>query len=146
MSKAIRYGLFTAAGLIIYFVFMKFIGQERNLYLRFFNGIILIVGVYLLLKNEFQKVENERPSYLEGLANGMILTVTSVFAFIAFLAIYVSYFDSAFIEVLEDSKIWGSNLTLSEASFAIFAEGMASGAIISFGWMQFFKVRIAPGK
>jgi ABC-type sugar transport system permease subunit len=145
MSKSIKYGLFTALSLIVYFLIMKLIGQETNLFLRFFNFVIIMSGVYFLFKNEFQNESDNKPSYFEGLASGVVLTVSAVVVFIAFLAIYTTVIDPTFIAVLEDSKIWGNQLTLTEASFAILVEGVASGVIISFGFMQYFKKQSLKG-
>ncbi len=137
MAHSIRYGLRTALGLILYFLLMKILGLETNFFLRIFNFFILIGGTYLMLRST---VASGRPfSYLEGLAYGFTLTITSVVTFLLFMALYTGIIDPNFVAVLESSGMWGSQLTLQQAAFAIFIEGMASGAIISFSWMQYFK-------
>lgn len=137
MSKSILYGVYTALGLMLYFLFMKILGLEANMYLRLFNGVIVIFGVYTLFKN---RVNSKKPmTYFEGLAMGFMMTLTAVISFIIFLGLYIKVFDPTFIDVLENSMIWGNNLTMSKAALALFIEGMASGAIISFVSMQYFK-------
>ncbi len=137
MSKSILYGIYTTIGLVLYFLFMKVIGQETNFYLRIFNAFIVIGGVYALFK---QRINSGKPmTYFQGLGMGFLMTITTVFSFIIFLGAYVSVVDPSFISVLESSGMWGSNLTLGQAVFAIFIEGMASGAVISYAWMQYFK-------
>lgn len=84
------------------------------------------------------------PSYFEGLGSGLVMTVTAVLIFLGFLGIYVTTIDPDFIDVLENSKIWGNDLTLNQAGFAILIEGIASGAVISFAWMQHFKRKLSP--
>lgn len=138
MRNTIRFGLLTAAGLIAYFLFMKLSGQESNFALRFFNFFIVIGGVFLLLKNKF--IDHERGnSYFNGLTSGVVMTSIAVSTFLLFMAGYTMMIDPAFLTVLESSEIWGSNLGLLEASFAIFIEGIASGVVITFAWMQYFK-------
>ncbi len=137
MAKSINYGLRTAVGLIAYFLIMKLLGFETNFFLRVFNFFILIGGTYLMFRSA---VASGKPfTYLEGLAFGFTLTITAVITFILFMALYTGIFDPNFVTVLESSGMWGSQLTLQQAAFAIFIEGMASGAIISFSWMQYFK-------
>jgi hypothetical protein len=138
MNKGITYGLYTALGFIFYFLAMKVIGQETNLWLRTLNFIILGAGVYMLFRRMYGK-KHTNYSYFDGLKMGFVLSVVAVVAFAIFLALYVTFVDPTFISVLESSQIWGNDLQLEEAAFAIILEGLASGAIISFTWMQWFK-------
>jgi hypothetical protein len=138
MRRGIIYGLFIGLALIVYFLAMKLLGLEHNFYLRIFNFVILIGGVYLLLRREFFQTDKSI-SYFEGLGLGLRATITAVLVFLVFLAIYVKVFDPGFIEVLEESQIWGTNITLNQAAIGIFIEGMASAIAISFAWMQYFK-------
>jgi len=138
MKKGYVYGLMIGLALIVYFLLMKWLGQEKNFYLRIFNFFILIGGVYLLLKKELIDLKKSM-SYFEGLGLGLRAAITSVITFIIFLAIYVKFLDPGFVEILEDSKIWGTNITLGQAATGILIEGMASAITISFAWMQYFK-------
>lgn len=137
MSKSILYGIYTALGLMLYFLLMKIFGLEDNMYLRLFNAVIVVFGVYRLINN---RVKSKLPmSYVEGLFMGFTLSLVAVLNFIIFLGLYIKLFDPSFINILENSMIWGSNLTITKAALALFVEGMASGAIISFACMQYFK-------
>ena len=138
MRKNITYGLLTSAGLIMYFLFMKLIGQESNFGLRFLNFFIVVGGTYLLFRSKFLKPGNDM-SYFSGLSSGIVMNLVAVVGFLIFMAAYVTFLDPQFMEVLENSKIWGKNLSLTAASFAIFMEGTASGLVISFTWMQYFQ-------
>lgn len=142
MKNPIQYGGYTALGLIVYFILMKLAGQEANFVLRFFNFLIVIAGIYFLFKKMYGGTSNF-PSYFEGLGSGLVLTVTAVVLFVGFMAIYVPVIDPDFIHVLENSQIWGNNLTLAQAAFAIIIEGIASGAVISFALMQHFKRKLS---
>jgi hypothetical protein len=132
------YGLIMAAALIAYFLLMKLFGLESNLYLRIFNFVILIGGVYLLL-NKRIKNSNTPTTYFEGLGLGLRATISAVIVFLLFLAVYVNFFDPDFVEILKETRMWGTNITIGQAAIGIFIEGMASAIIISFAWMQFFK-------
>lgn len=136
MTNYIKYGLFTSLALIVYFLSMKVLGLEDVFYLRFLNFIIIIFGVYALIKSE---VKRPQANYISTLVNGISMTVVTVLSFLIFLAIYIKVFDPSFIKILEQSKIWGNQLTVVQASIAIFIEGMASGVVITFAWLQYFK-------
>lgn len=78
--------------------------------------------------------------YLDGLRMGMQVTLISVLIFIAFLALYLKFIDRGFLQVMEASGLWSFHkVTISQASIGIFIEGMASGLIITFALMQYFK-------
>lgn len=136
MTNYIKYGLFTALALILYFLSMKLFGLEKNFYLRFLNFLIIIIGTYALIK---QELKSSDATYFSTLVKGISMTVITVFGFLIFLAIYIKAFDPSFIEVMEESQIWGNQLSVVQASVAIFIEGMASGVVITFVWLQYFK-------
>ncbi len=138
MNTSVKYGIYTALALTVYFLLMKIAGQEDNFALRFLNFFILIGGVYFLLKYKFQK-DPEPTSYFEGLIAGVVMSVAAVVIFTAFLALYIVAIDPAFMEVMENSQIWGNHLEIEQMAFAILIEGLASGVVISFAWMQYFK-------
>ncbi len=138
MNKSIIIGLFTGLGLIVYFVLMRLFGLEGEFWLRMFNFAILAIGVYVLHTAKFKR-DNQGYRYLKGLRAGLVLCVTAVVVFVAFLGIYVSLIDPTFVNRLEESKIWGNDLTRFEAAFAILIEGIVSSAVISFIMMQYFK-------
>lgn len=138
MNTSIKYGIYTALALTGYFLLMKIAGQEDNFALRFLNFFILIGGVYFLLKQKFQK-DPEPTSYFNGLIGGVVMSVAAVVVFTAFLALYIVTIDPSFMEVMENSQIWGNHLEIEQMAFAILIEGLASGVVISFAWMQYFK-------
>ncbi|HKL03105.1 MAG TPA: DUF4199 domain-containing protein [Cryomorphaceae bacterium] len=141
MKKSIIYGLLTALALIIYFLIMKVLGLETNFYLRIFNFVIIVSGVYILLNSIIKSGSNV--SYFEGFGAGFRLTLVAVITFLAFMGLYTKFIDPSFVAVLEETGIWGSNISIGQAAFAIFIEGMASGVVISFAWMQYFKKYIS---
>ena len=138
MSKGYVYGLVIGAALIAYFLLMKVLGLESNFYLRLFNFVILIAGVYFLLKSQIMG-SKRTATYFEGLGLGLRATIIAVIVFLVFMASYISFIDPEFIQVLRSSQIWESRVTLSQAAIGIFIEGMASAFVISFAWMQYFK-------
>lgn len=139
MKRTIPYAIYTGVSLIVYFLFMKLIGLETNFYLRIFNFFIMTGGIYLLFRNAIIR-SDESIGYLDGLRMGLQFTIISVLIFIVFLGLYLKFIDRSFLQVMEESGLWAfNNVTISQASIGIFIEGMASGLIITFGLMQYFK-------
>ncbi len=138
MSKPIIYGLFTAVGLIAFFLLMKLVGQEANVWLRLLNGLVLGAGIYLLFRS-IARTNHDQIEYFDGLKAGAILSIVSVLVFMGFLGLYVTFVDPGFVVLLEESKMWGTNLTKGRAAFALIVEGVVSGFVLTFIVMQLFK-------
>lgn len=143
MKKTIPYALFTGAALIAYFLIMKLLGLETNFYLRIFNFVIMTGGIYLLYRHTFKQGRSEHVGYLQALLMGAKLTTIAVVVFIIFLAAYIKLIDPSFVKVLDNAGIWSLNgVSLIQAMLGILIEGLASGYVISFVLMQFFKSSI----
>ncbi len=138
MRTGYVYGLIMAANLVVYFLLMKLLGLETNFYLRIFNFVILVGGVYFLMRNEIIR-STQSVTYFEGLGLGLRATISSVIVFLFFLAGYINFFDPEFMKILQESEIWGTDITLPQAVTGILIEGIASSVVISFAWMQYFK-------
>jgi hypothetical protein len=138
MRTGYVYGLIMAASLVVYFLLMKLLGLETNFYLRIFNFVILVGGVYFLMRNEIIR-STQSVTYFEGLGLGLRATISSVIVFLFFLAGYINFFDPEFMKILQESEIWGTDITLPQAVTGILIEGIASSVVISFAWMQYFK-------
>ena len=145
MKRTVPYALITAGILIAYFLLMKLLGLETNLYLRALNIVIMIGAIYILYRNTFIRDNDTRVGYLQGLMMGIWFTVLSVAIFSIFLGIYIHFFDPGFIEIIDGAGLWansGSSIGLS--IMGILIEGLAGGFILSFILMQYFKSKIKP--
>lgn len=143
MKRTIPYALYTGGALIAYFLLMKLVGLETNFYLRIFNFVIMVAGLFFLYRNTFLRGTNERVGYLQGLLMGVQLTAISVVMFIVFLGIYIKFLDPGFMGVLKDTGLWAtSGISITQAVLGILIEGLASGFILSFVLMQYFKASI----
>lgn len=145
IKKSIIYGFFTALGIIAYFLLMVLINQEDNLLLRVFNIVFIILGVYFFDRNVYITHKGEH-EYFAGLIGGIQVVVAAVGFFCIFMAMYVWFIDPNFLAVLQTSKIWGANLSITEAAFAVFIEGHVTGVPVAFIWMQYFKRYITDSK
>jgi hypothetical protein len=130
-------GLVTAFALIGYFFTMKALNLAQVIELRFFNFIIIAVGIcygIVSLKNRL----NEQEFYLKGLAQGMIISLVATFVFDLFITVYLRYVDMPLMEEIS-RRVPYTGLDTMIVFASIFMEGMASGAIITFAAMQYLK-------
>lgn len=134
-----KVGFITFLSLVAYFMIMKFLGLSQVLELRFFNFVILAIGIgygIKKLKNELQ----EPDFYMKGWGEGMIISLVSIILFALFMSIYLSYFDAALMQHIREVTTLGFNATSGmHVFFAILIEGMASAVVITLGAMQYFK-------
>ncbi|NVK29198.1 MAG: hypothetical protein HWE14_14185 [Flavobacteriia bacterium] len=136
----VSYSLKTAAGLIGFFILMKLAGFEQHHELRIFNFIIVLLGIFALHKKMFLKDGNH--GYFSGFFSGIRMSALAIIFFVVFLSLYASVFDPQFIEVVEDSGIWGGKLSLFQTGIAILFEGLASCVLLSYISMQYFKAYV----
>jgi len=132
-------GLITFVALLGFFMIMKLLGFADVLELRFFNGIILAIGVCYGI-NKFKRELNEDEFYLKGIAQGFYIAAVAVTSFALFMSIYISFFDISLLQHIKDRyPNMGTSLNGFTIFLSIFMEGMASSAIITFAAMQYFK-------
>ncbi|OYX22732.1 MAG: hypothetical protein B7Z06_11250 [Flavobacteriales bacterium 32-35-8] len=137
-SVALKYGVFTALTLIIYFLALKLIGLHNNPWFRIFNGPIMGYAIYVAIKNHKSASGTEfdyGSGFKIGLSTGFIATVL----FAAFMCIYMFYLDTAFTNNL--LKNWFSDFDYGSGIlvFIILIEGLASTVVLTLTCMQLFK-------
>ena len=135
-SMSLKYGGMTGIGLIIYFLLMKVLGLTHVLELRFFNFVILVVGVLFAIRH-YRTVSNGLVDYLEGFGMGFLTSLISSAIFSSFLYIYLRVLDPSFMTYLIQNAPLGSYLTPFAASFAIMIEATASGSVITLLGLQY---------
>ncbi len=133
----IKNALKIVLGIILYFFAMKLLGLESISELRFLNFIFVVWGINNAIK--WNIIKNKDTFYISNLFIGVSTSILAVGMLIISLITYVSLIDPSFINVLGNSSLWGSNLSLPLIVFAIAIEGIASSVICSFILMQYWK-------
>jgi hypothetical protein len=131
-------GLLISVTLIAYFFLMKALNLAQVVELRFFNFVIIAAGICYAINYAKQHL-HEQEFYLKGLAQGMIVTAVTVTSFALFMTIYLTYFDQPLMQEISKRVPYSGSLDGMIIFVSIFMEGMASGAIITFAAMQYFK-------
>ena len=133
----IRNGIKIFIGIVVYFFTMKLLGLEKITELRLLNFLIVVWGVnYAIKQNIF---ENEINTYLSNLSIGFSTAILAVLLVAVSLVFYISFIDNELIYLMENSRVWGNDLSLGEIIFAILIEGLASSIICTFIIMQYWK-------
>ena len=126
-----NYGLRIAAGLILYFLVMKFAGLLYILELRMLNLLILVAGIYYALK-KFKETHEDHINYFRGLVTGVATGAIASFAFAVFFWVYVSFLDPALMQFLIDNEPMGRFLNPYITAFIVMLEGVFSGLLVTF--------------
>lgn len=138
ISKIIIYNaLKIYIGIVIYFFLMKILGLEDMTELRLLNFLIVVWGVNSAIKQNLFK--NHNNSYLTNLSIGFSTSFFSVLAIVFSLIFYITFINVNLLYIMENSHIWGRNLSLGKVVFAILIEGLASSVICTFIMMQYWK-------
>ena len=124
-------------GIVVYFFLMKIFGLENITELRLLNFLIVVWGINSAIKQNLYR--NNNNIYLVNLSIGFSTAFFAVLAVIFSLIFYITFIDYNLLIIMENSSIWGRNLTLRKIVFAILIEGWASSAICTFVIMQYWK-------
>ncbi|WP_242928269.1 DUF4199 domain-containing protein [Pontibacter vulgaris] len=137
----LKYGLFTAAALIAYFLLMRLFGLVHIIELRFLNGLIMAVGIVLAIRAYKIRV-NGMIGYFTGLGTGFITAVIATVIFASFMLLYIKAFDGKLLEMLTAQSLFGDRMQVTPGLvifIVLMLEGVISGFMISFIAMQYFK-------
>lgn len=127
----INYGLKVAGGLIVYFLIMKFAGLLDVVELRLLNLFILVAGIYMALRT-FKNTHKDHLNYFRALVTGVATAAIGSLVFAAFLFVYVTFIDKAFMQYIIDNEPMGRFLNPYMASFIVALEGVFSGLLVTF--------------
>lgn len=124
------YGVRIAAGLIVYFLIMKFSGFSHHVELRLLNLFILIAGVYFALK-KFKNTHEDHLNYFKALVTGVATAAVGSLIFAGFLFLYMQ-FDSELMQSIKDNEPMGRYLNPYISAFIVALEGVFSGLLVTF--------------
>lgn len=135
--NGIRYGLFTAAGMAVYFIIASLIGVADNIMYSYGNVAILAIGACAAIAH-FKRTRHDRMPYLQGFGTGIITSAVASLVFALFFVVY-TVISPSLMEQLRAADLFGFELSVTIAFLAIVLQGVMSGVIISLIAMQYFK-------
>lgn len=136
---ALKAGLLTGAGFIIYFMLMKYVNLLHVIELRVLNLFILSSGIFFAFRY-YKTVTKKKIEYLQGIIFGCTLSAVSLVLFAMFAGLYFSQIDPLLlVQLKHHAPMMGAYITPFTVVITILIEGMCSGLIISFALMQYFQ-------
>ncbi len=133
----LRYGLWTGVAYIVFFLLMKVLGLHERTEVSYLNGLFLIGGIVLALR-EFKRVTRNHIPYLHGLGTGFLVSLYSSIILALFFVGYTA-FDKEFAGHIASANLYGLNLSVIMVALMIILQGTIGGTIIGFIAMQYFK-------
>ena len=137
-TNGVRYGLFTAVGMMIYFVVASLLNLTSRIEFSFLNIIILTVGICMAIMN-YKRYRQDRMPYLHGFGTGIITAMVASVAFGFFFILYAGVLNRSLMEGIRATDLFGFDLSVTIAFLAIMLQGAMGGVIISLVAMQYFK-------
>ncbi len=131
-------GLLTTAGLISYFLIMRFLGLAEITELRALNALIMFSGIFLTIKTFRRGGFNADFGYLSGIGAGFLTGIVIAISFSLFVGIYITL-DPVFMAAIVAENPQQEFLSPITASMVIFIEAIASGFLFSYASMQWLK-------
>jgi hypothetical protein len=133
----LKTGLLVCLSMILYFFMMKALGLQHILILRALNMVFLGTGIIWAL-NRYSKLIRRKLEYFTGIRIGALISLVASVPFALFIGIYLRA-DVDFMNFLTEHMSLGEYLTPPAAAVAVLAEGIASGFLITFVVMPYFK-------
>ncbi len=125
-----NYGLKTAVGLMLYFLFMQLVGLSHHVELRLLNLFVIVGGIYFALK-KFKTTHEDHMNYFRGLITGVATGAVASVVFAVFLFIYMKL-DPSLLKSVQENEPMGHYLNEYMSAFIVALEGVFSGMLVTF--------------
>ena len=139
LSTEFKYGILIFLGIGIYFLLMEVLGLSKLYFLRILNVFIVIYGLNLAIKTN---LKNGKVGYLPNLISsaltGFIGIGLGIIGLVAYLKIRGG---EQYMNQLSEAFLFGGEPSITEYSFGLFIEGIASVLIVAFINMQYWRTK-----
>jgi hypothetical protein len=136
LPKELVNGLLIFAGISLFFLLMKLIGQSNNYYLRILNVLFVFYGVNRTIK---QNIAEGKDNYFTNLLSGGFTAFIGVFISVLSLTIYIySKGGETYISNLSEKFLFAGT-SVNAYCFGLLFEGLASGMIVVFITLQIWR-------
>ncbi len=140
---AMKFGVFTAVILIVYFLFLGLIGINSNPVYSFVNAAICAVGISLAIRS-LQEQNQEGVNYFDGFKTGFFTGAIATIIFTIFFITYYSY-DQQFATALQ-KEIGEDGVNTGLLFLTVIVMGFASSVVVTFALMQLYKKKMHISK
>ena len=136
MGNTMKYGLKIFFSIGALFLGMNLLGLGHVSELRAANIIFVVYFTYQLASAN--KVDDDNITYTSNLLSLFLANFIAVVLCIIGVIVFVNLLPS-YLEVISVGAIWANTESLMQLVVALFFEGMAGSAIVSFSLMQYWK-------
>ena len=138
LNPEIRNGILLFLSIGLYFIIIDLLGYQDEIYLKTANIIFVFYFVNATIR---EKIKSGQSDYLSNFGAAIITAVIGVFSsIIGFLAYLLLIRGIDYLPELSEPLIGtGTELSLGQYSFILFAEGMTSSVIVAFILMMYWK-------
>lgn len=133
----LRYAIRMFLAISGFFILMDFLGFGHASELRLVNIVFIIYFTNRLA--QMNVIEFDNIGYLQNLSSLFVANVINVILCIVGFVVFAALIRPAYVLELDKSFTWGSFNSLLEICVALFMEGMAGAAVVSFGLMQYWQ-------
>jgi hypothetical protein len=136
LPKELVNGFVIFAGISIFFLLLELLGLSNNFYLRIFNVLFVFYGVNRTITQNLSEGKND---YLANLLSMGFTAMAGVVFSIVGLLFYIYYKGGdSYINNLSERFLFGG-ASVNEYCIGLLFEGLASGMIVVFITLQFWR-------
>ena len=141
MKRVLINGFIIYIGIAIYFLLIEYLGLADEFYLRILNLAIVVFGINLTLKQNYN--EGVR-GYFENLIAGIITSMVGAILSVGSLLFYIQYKGGDdYLQTLSKGFLFGGgDLNISYYCIGLLFESVASSIIVTFVLMQYWKNKL----
>jgi hypothetical protein len=136
-GNGIRYGLYTAAVMVIYTIIAAFAGFLGKIEAGSLNVVVIITGVVLSIRH-LSKIKGRNFGYLQGYGTGIITALVASVLLGATFWLLGGISQQAVAEV-RSRDLFGSDLGVLISGLGIILLGTMTGVITSLIAMQYYR-------
>ncbi len=141
LPKEIFNGILIFTGIALYFLIMELFGLSKVIYLRMLNAAFVYYGVSRTLQSNFKE---GKIGYVSNLLSAGTTAAVGVLLSIVGLVTYIyTRGGNEYVSNLSNEFLFGGSPTANEYAIGLLFEGIASGVIVVFVSMQFFRNKTA---
>lgn len=138
-SIPLRYGIVLSVTLILYFLILSLFNLHTYVWFSFVNAVLTGGGIFLSIRD--YKRKTDKFDYPRGISAGLKTGIAATLIFTLFFAIYATYINPGFIDLLVESwnMLPDSKRAFAQVIFVVGLMGFVSTFILTLVCMQLFK-------
>lgn len=140
IRRILLYGCLSGTIYILFFLFMRALGFEKNFNLRLVNFPILFYLTYRCLIS-LEHILHKNINYIRGMIISMFVAAVSGGMLAIFMFIYLTYIDPEFMNYVKDHAPFGWTLAPIDSAFWILHETLGFQLVYSFIVTEAYKLR-----